>query len=391
MNKITEKIKKILESNRNLTNVASGDFISNVVGALFWLYIAVLLTPEEYGEVSFLVSVAAFASTLSMVGAYNSIVVLTSKNVKIQATINFISSCVGIASGIIVFSILDKIEVGLLIFAYIFTNLVIPELIGKKDYSGYFRFSIIAKVLSVVSSLVLFYFIGHIGIVIGLSTPLFLYGIKIFQSFRSMKIDFRLIKENYRFMTSNYLLNISESVSGSLDKIIIVPILGFTVLASYQLGLQFFGILMVVPGIVYKITLPDDARGNPNSKLKFITISFSTIIGIVSFFVIPIIIPILNSAYNDSILPIQIIAISVIPGTVASMYWSKFVGHEKNRVMLGGSGLYGGSLIILIIFLGQNFEELGVALGFLISHSLTMLYFIFCNYFFGKEIGEKNE
>ena len=44
-----EKIKKILESNRNLTNVASGDFISNVVGALFWLYIAVLLTPEEYG------------------------------------------------------------------------------------------------------------------------------------------------------------------------------------------------------------------------------------------------------------------------------------------------------------------------------------------------------
>ena len=73
------------------------------------------------------------------------------------------------------------------------------------------------------------------------------------------------------------------------------------------------------------------------------------------------------------------------------MYWSKFVGHEKNRVMLGGSGLYGGSLIILIVFLGQNFEELGVALGFLISQSLTMLYFIFCNYFFGKEIGEKNE
>ena len=79
-----------------------------------------LLTPEEYGEVSFLVSVAAFASTLSMVGAYNSIVVLTSKNVKIQATINFISSCVGIVSGIIVFSIVDKIEVGLLIFSYIF-------------------------------------------------------------------------------------------------------------------------------------------------------------------------------------------------------------------------------------------------------------------------------
>ena len=391
MNKITEKLKKIVTTNKNLTNVASGDLISNVVGALFWLYIAVLLTPEEYGEVSYLVSIAALASTLSMVGAYNSIVVLTSKNVKIQATINFISSCVGLVSAIIVFSVVDKIEVAFLVFAYIFTNLVIPEFIGKKDYSGYFRFSIIAKVLSVVFSLVLFHLIGHIGIVVGLSTPLFLYGIKIFQSFRSMKIDFRLIKENYRFMTSNYLLNISDSVSGSLDKIIIVPILGFAILGSYQLGLQFFGILMVIPGIVYKITLPDDARGNPNSKLKLITISFSTVIGILSFILIPLIIPILNSAYNDAILPIQIIAMSVIPGTVASMYLSKFVGQEKNRVMLGGSGLYGGSLIILIIFLGQNFEAIGVSVGFLISHSMTMVYFIVCSYFFGKKIGEKNE
>ena len=140
---------------------------------------------------------------------------------------------------------------------------------------------------------------------------------------------------------------------------------------------------MIIPGIVYKITLPDDAQGIPNQKLKLITISVSSAIGILSFMLIPIIIPIINSAYNDSILPIQIIAISVIPGTVASMYWSKFVGREKNRVMLGGSGLYGGSLIILIILLGQNFEALGVSLGFLISHSITMVYFIVSNYFFG--------
>ena len=383
MNKITEKIKKIVKSNKNLTNVASGDFISNILGAIFWVYIAALLTPEEYGEISYVVSIAAFASTLSMIGAYNSIVVLTAKNVKIQATINFISSSVGIIASVIVFFSLNKIEIGFLIFAYIFTNLVIPQLIGQKQFKEYFKITVYSKILAVVSSLILFYFIGYFGIIIGLATPALLFGFKIIQTFRTVKIDFRLIKEHSRFMLSNYILNISDSVSGSLDKIIIVPILGFAILGSYQLGLQFFGILMIIPGIVYKITLPDDAQGIPNQKLKLITISVSSAIGILSFMLIPIIIPIINSAYNDSILPIQIIAISVIPGTVASMYWSKFVGREKNLVMLGGSGLYGGSLIILIILLGQNFEALGVSLGFLISHSITMVYFIVSNYFFG--------
>ena len=383
MNKITEKIKKIVKSNKNLTNVASGDFISNILGAIFWVYIAALLTPEEYGEISYVVSIAAFASTLSMIGAYNSIVVLTAKNVKIQATINFISSSVGIIASVIVFFSLNKIEIGFLIFAYIFTNLVIPQLIGQKQFKEYFKITVYSKILAVVSSLILFYFIGYFGIIIGLATPALLFGFKIIQTFRTVKIDFRLIKEHSRFMLSNYILNISDSVSGSLDKIIIVPILGFAILGSYQLGLQFFGILMIIPGIVYKITLPDDAQGIPNQKLKLITISVSSAIGILSFMLIPIIIPIINSAYNNSILPIQIIAISVIPGTVASMYWSKFVGREKNRVMLGGSGLYGGSLIILIILLGQNFEALGVSLGFLISHSITMVYFIVSNYFFG--------
>ena len=92
MNKISEKIKSILTKNKNLSSVASADFISSGLGALFWLYIAVLLTPEEYGEISYIISIAAFASTLSMLGAYNSIVVLTAKNVKIQSTINLISS-----------------------------------------------------------------------------------------------------------------------------------------------------------------------------------------------------------------------------------------------------------------------------------------------------------
>ena len=50
MNKMIDFLRKTFKNNKNLSNVASGDFISNVIGALFWLYLAVLLTPKEKGR-----------------------------------------------------------------------------------------------------------------------------------------------------------------------------------------------------------------------------------------------------------------------------------------------------------------------------------------------------
>lgn len=381
MDHIRDRIKNLLKGNHDLSRVALGDFISNAIGALFWLFIATLLTPEEYGEISYLISIAAIASTLSMVGAYNSIVVLTSKNIKIQSSINFVSSTVGLVASIIVFVTINRIELSLLIFAYIFTNLIIPQIIGKKEFNQYFKYTVFNKILIVASSLILFYLFGYLGIIIGLSMSVFLFGFKIFQTFRIVKINFKLIKTHSRFIFTNYIMNISETFSGSLDKIIIAPILGFAVLGGYQLGLQFFAILIIIPGIVYKITLPDDARGIPNQKLKLVTILISLGLGALSFVLIPIAIPYINSSYNDSILPIQIIAVAVIPGTVALMYLSKFIGTEKNKIILIGSGIQASTLITLIIVLGQNFESLGISIAFLISQSVTMFYFIIVNYF----------
>ena len=390
MNKISEKIKSILTKNKNLSSVASADFISSGLGALFWLYIAVLLTPEEYGEISYIISIAAFASTLSMLGAYNSIVVLTAKNVKIQSTINLISSSVGLIAAIVVFLIIEKSEIGLLIFAYIFTNLSIPYLLGKKEFNNYFKIIVVSKIVAVGSSIILFYLIGHIGIIIGLSTPLAIFGFKIFQIFRNIKVDFDLLKKHSKFIVTNYILNVTESISGSLDKIIIVPILGFAVLGSYQLGLQFFGILVIIPGIVYKITLPDDSQGILNKTLKIRTIIVTFGFGVLSFILIPVIIPILNSAYNESILPIQIIALSSIPASIALMYWSQFIGSEKNRVLIVGSAIYATSLISLIIILGGYFDSLGLSIGFFVSQTISMIYFIFVNYFL-KNRGVKDK
>jgi hypothetical protein len=63
------------------------------------------------------------------------------------------------------------------------------------------------------------------------------------------------------------------------------------------------------------------------------------------------------------------------------MYWSKFIGTEKNKIILIGSGIQASTLITLIIVLGQNFESLGISIAFLISQSVTMFYFIIVNYF----------
>ena len=162
---------------------------------------------------------------------------------------------------------------------------------------------------------------------------------------------------------------------------IIGPLLGFAILASYQLGWQFFGILMVIPGIVYKITLPDDAQGISNHRLKILTVSVASGLGILSFILIPLVIPLINSEYNDSVLPIQIMVLGSIPGSIALMYWSKFIGTQKNKILLGGSSIYATSLITLIIILGQNFDSLGLASAFTISQIISMTYFMCANHF----------
>lgn len=381
MKNALNKIRGLISGQRDLTSVGLVDIVNSGIGAIFWFYIALILGAEQYGQVSYFLAIAGVASGVSLLGSQNTLTVYTAKNVKIQSTIYFLTLISGSIAAIVVFFMLYKTEVSLLVVGYMIFNLSVSEILGRKLFVTYAKYVLANKILTVGLSIGLYYLIGFQGVILGLALAYFPYFIRIYHGFRDAKIDFTLLKPRLGFMITSYLTNLSDAFSGSLDKLIIAPLLGFVILGNYQLGLQFLTILHILPAIVYKYTLPHDAVGIPNKKLKKLTILSSVIIAVLGVGISPILVPSIFPKYTEAIGVIQIISPSIIPSTVTLMYMSKFLGYEKNRVILTGSIFYLVIQLVSIIILGKIFGVNGVAVALDISVVLHMIFFIIADRF----------
>jgi|TARA_B110000014_G_C20124282_1_gene597626 O-antigen/teichoic acid export membrane protein len=371
-----KKINDLISRTKDISTIGIVDVTSSGIGALFWFYIASVLLPEEYGEISYVIAIAAIVSTISMPGIKNALTVYGAKQVKIQSTLYLISLVLVTISSIVVFILFSKYEISLLIVGYVIFNLVISDLIGRKLFSSYAKYIIINKILMVILGIGLYYAIGNEGVIIGIALSSFPYILRIFKEFRITKIDFSLVKERIRFMLTSYVTQLSTTFAGSIDKLIIAPMLGFALLGNYHLGLQFISIFMIIPSIVFKYTLPHDASGNSNKKLKRLSIICSVVIATLGFFITPYVIPILFEKYFEAIEIIQILSISVIPSTINLNFKSKFLGQEKNKFILGGSMLYLPILIVGMIVLGNTLGAVGIAIAYNISVVSEMLFYV---------------
>jgi len=376
MSNYWDKFKSSLSGLKDLSAVGIVDIVSNGIAALFWLYIASALGAEKYGEISYFLAGASIASIIALLGAENTLTVYTAKNVRIQSSIYAIVMTSTSISSIVVFFILQKLEVSLLVIGYVVFALSISEILGRKLFQQYAKYVITQKILMVGLGIGLYYVLGNQGVILGIALSSFPYAYRIYKSFRKTRVDFTLIKPRISFMMTSYVTNLSDAFGGSIDKIIIAPMLGFMLLGNYQLGMQFLSILHILPSIVYKYILPHDASGNPNKRLKQLAILVSGGISALGFFVTPLLIPHIFPKYIEAVEIIQILSFSLVPSTVSLMYTSKFLGHEKNLFLFIGSIIYLASQTALIIVLGQVYGANGAAAAFDIAVCIHMIYFV---------------
>ena len=174
-------------------------------------------------------------------------------------------------------------------------------------------------------------------------------------------------------------MNLVGTFNGSLDKLIIAPLVGFALLGNYQLGIQFISIMHILPAIVYKYILPQDASGKSNKKLKQLAVISSVGNAILGIVLAPVVIPQLFPKFIEAVTIIQIMSISLIPSTMNLMYESKFLGNEKIRFLLMGSGVYLVILISSIITLGITFGINGMAMAMVLSASAETIFYYFVN------------
>lgn len=352
---------------KELSFIGGADIVGTVAGSILWFTLAVMMTPENFGEISYYIGIAIIASAFVTVGAQNTIIVYSSKNLKIESTLYFISLILGIIASFVIIILFYKIDIVFLLFAYVINSLAIGELIGKKLFSQYSKYVLVQKFLTLGLGLLSFVFFGIDGIIPALSISYVFFIIIIFKQLKNTKIDFSLLKNRTNFILNNYIIDVLTKLNGHLNKFFIVPLLGFAILGNFSLAIQFVNIGLLFTTIVFKYTISYDAKGKNNKKLKILTFFISILVAIIGTIITPFIIPSFFPQYVEVIEVIQIISFSIIPVTATMIFSSKLLGNEKSKQIVYSKMLSIIIFIVGILVLTPEYGVLGLSVSYLLS------------------------
>jgi O-antigen/teichoic acid export membrane protein len=383
------KVNRILSKFKDLTTLGSANILSTAISGIFWFYVASLLGTTHYGEVSYFIAIAGIASAVSFLGAGTTTIVFTAKGEKILSTIFSITIISTAIASVILFILFKNFGVSLYVIGSLVFSLSTADILGQKLYKDYSKYLITQKLLFVGFALGFYYLIGPQGVILGYAVSFLPYFARIYRGFRESKINVSLIRPHFGFMMNSYVLDLSRTFSGQTDKLIVAPMLGFSLLGNYQLGLQFLSLLGLIPNIVYQYILPHDSTGKSNQKLKRATILVSVILAVSGIFLAPLVLPHLFPKFREAIDVIRIISLAIIPMSINLIYISKFLGGERSRIVLIGSGIYLLTQIFSIFTLGKIYGVNGVAGAYVLASFTEAIYLIVIDRVTRKNYPEK--
>ena len=367
---------KKTDSIKSISLIGTSDIIGAGIAAFFWFYLATLLDVEAYGELHYFIAIAGFAYTISIIGTRDVVTVYVSKKIKITPILFLLSLSAGTIAAVAIFSFFYRIDAAFLVLAFIINDLAIGYILGQKLFNSYAKYIITQKILTLSLGLGFYYIFGIEGIIFALALSYIHFVFFIFRGFREEKIDFSLLGPRSKFIITNYSLNLFGGFRNHLDKIIIAPVLGLSLLGNYALALQVWAILILFSNIVFKYILTHDASGNPNKKLKLLTFFSSIAIAIFGITILPLIIPEFFPKYTGTVVAIQIMSICVIPATVGQIYTSKLLGSEKSKTLIFARTISASSFLITMLVLGLTYGIIGVAAAFVLSSTLQAIYLV---------------
>jgi len=346
---------------KGLLSIGFADIVGSAISGLFWLYIASQLNPDVFGELIYFISIAGLAQMVSLFGSSNALTVYTAKNVKIQSTLFVISILAAAISLAIITIFLNRIDAGLLAVGFVVFSLVNSVILGKKLFIKYSKLVLSQKILTLILGIGLYFVFDVYGIIYGLALSYIPHLVIFVKEFSRTKIDFTLLKPRKGFIINNYVMSLTAGLGGTVDKLIIAPVLGLALLGNYSLALQMLTMMMMFSAVVYKYLLPLDASGEPNKKIRQITIIISIIITVLGVTILPNVIDWIFPKFIDAKDAIQIMSIGIIPGTISILYSSKFLGMEKSKFVMITKLVSLGILIGGFLYFGPIYGTIGLA------------------------------
>jgi len=352
---------------KDLLTVGTSLFISQIILGLFWLYLATILTKSDYGELGFFMSIVNVAAVVSVLGLGTTVVVYEAKKENIFPASFIVVLITTSITALVTFLLYQNFAISILAMGQAVFALMISGLNGQKRYGILSKYRILRALGSIIFAIILYQYLGITGIILGyfIATLFILKEIHVLLNGR--KIDFSALRSKIFFTANSFIMRLSTVFFYWGDKAIVGIMFGFTLLASYQLAGQYLLLLEGIPRSITIYLVPQESEGHKNKKIKIFAISVSILIALVSVTFIPFVINAILPEYEDAILPIQILSLSVIPLTISAIQNSQFLGKENSRVVLIGGIIQSALYLIFIVLLGTPYGLEGIALGLLIA------------------------
>ena len=352
---------------KKISPIITGETISGVIGSIFWLYLASLMTVSDYGELQFLIGIATFAVGLSLLAQANTIIVYEIKKRGLRGILFLLTFIIAAIVSLFLFIIYSRLDIVFLTFGMICSEMAMGYLVGKKLFVKYSIFLISQKLLMISLAIGLYFLIGMEGIIYGIAISYIPVAILVLNSFKDVSFNLPQLKNNFGFIFYNYSERLIIFSRRNLDKLIIVPILGFEILGEFALGVQIFTVMILFASISFKLLLLKDSEGKDSKKMSTVILSVSILVSILGITVAPKIISVIFPQFTNVIEIIPIMSLIVIPETIILIFSSKFLGNEKSKFIFIGTIIHAISYLLLIILLGSTYGIEGLAYTFLIT------------------------
>ena len=321
---------------------------------------------DEYGQINYVIAIASLSASFSLLGLNTAVTKLVPqghKNIDVQANQVILISAIVCA---IIASLFNWL-LGFFVLGMAFWMMSSYELLSKKLYSKYAINIIGSRGSQLVLSIMLYSFFGLQGIIIGFIISFFAFSITYFKTIPQFSKNFENIRKEFRTSLHLYSYNLSNALLLYLDKLIIVPIYGYTILGYYQLGFQFLMFFSMISVSFYQYLIPEESSGSKRNILRMYGIALSVIITILVFVLAPIILEVFFPNYVNSLNSIRILSLGIIPMMITGTLNSKFLAMKLTRYVLFSSITYQVTQIILIIILGKLFGIEGISMSVVIA------------------------
>jgi O-antigen/teichoic acid export membrane protein len=357
---------------KSFSHIVLGRTASTLSQAVFYFIFAFLLDPESFGTITYWIAIAGVASIASRFGLNHSIVVYQAKN-NISFTNNVNTFSIIFISIISLILLTVDIFIALLSFSSSLFLMSIQNMIGLKKYKKFLKLNILKGVLVVSLPILSYFYFDLSGILLGLSISYLISSIDFFKILKIKYFSLSFFRDNFKILFHNFGVDVSTTLVRFVDKLVIVPILGFSSLGIYQFNLQILIGMELIPMALHSFLLSEESSGAKHKKISIYVIIISIVCAFSIIVISPIFITEFLPKYVDGILSLQILILSLIPLSISAIFNAKLQSKESTKV--GFSALIRiGTLVIFLIILGELYGLIGLSLAVLLS---SIFYVIF--------------